>query len=665
MRKCTILVVIVLLAQVLAGATWYKENLAYGLRDSTFLFLSFSESDPQTMYLSTIDGFVFSTHNGGLAWSEARIVVKSQAFFGKIRCWPGASVPLGMSDALKGLQGNFGYGGFDLTKQFAFDYDGQAGNVDFLETGIDSMAYDKANPPMFINSSGFKVQDSAGSRGQGDTAKLGVALGGGAPRLKGMLRGRGVSVGMNLQQLLVMMGVEPTWVNHIGVHPADPNIAIAATSMGTYKTTDGGIGWIPVFGGTDRWERDGQHARFDPIDHNRIYLGTQKGLFISSTGGDRWERVSGTQLEGAYVKWVEPVLTPDGEVWVFAGTAIGGFLSKDAGETWRWIFFETLPETNFVTSIAVDKNDPNHIFFSTRDGVFVTFDCGEKWDRTGGLLFTSTFVPRIVVDPTDGAHAIAATEMNVWETYDNGKTWQVLYIDNGDWWVRNIALDPHEDGVIWIVTSSEILRLTPYRKATTQTGREGMFQAIVRKEPTEYQIMDAMFRNLYIHPGVQTKYRRKATGSFLTPEVSIVGGYFNMRSAGSIGVHPYTNLIYGAPMIERGMEYQGGYVALMAWWDLTGLFFDFDELNFGRIFGAIIGSMYHSKFEIARYYNERVRLLYKLVVNPPEEYQSHVDAAMRYRELTEHLDALTGGLYADHLAEVRKGGIPWLEGLLF
>jgi len=665
MKKISILAAMLLFSQLLCGAVWYKENLAYGLRDSIFLFLSFSDSDPNTMYLSTTDGFLFSSHNGGVAWNEARIIVKFQPFFGKVRGVPTVDgVPISVNDVMGGINMT-GLGGYSLQRSLALDFGPTEDSIEFLEQ--DALAerseMGSVNVPGVSVPGGFKVKDSSCGIVKGDASKLGVALKTGAPRLKGMLRGYHMpSVGMNLQQLLVEMGVEPTWINHIGVHPSDPNVALAATSMGTYKTTDGGIGWIPVFGGTNRWERDGQHVRFDPVQHDRVYLGTQNGLFISSSGGDRWERVSGTQLEGACVRWIEPLVTADGEVWIYAGTTIGGFLSKDSGDTWRWIYFETLPQTNHVTSVAVDKDDPEHVLFSTFDGVFVTFNGGEKWERTGGLLFTNTFVPRIVIDPTNGSHAIAATERNVWETYDDGKTWQVLYIDNGDWRIRSIALDPHEEGTIWIVTSGELLRLRQYARATSKNERVALFRELFSAEPTEMQLLDAIYRNLHVHPGQHTKYREKAKLSFFVPQVRAVGGYMRVKPWMTTFVYPWKEL-YDEPSLDRGYVYGNWYFGLTAWWDFGGTVFDFDEINYGRIFGEMNRSMLNSKFEMARYYNERIRLMYKLIVEPPEDLQTYLDAALRYRELTEHLDALADGIYSEHLEAIRQGGIEWLQGL--
>lgn len=661
MKRVSSLVALIVVCQFLSGALWYKENLAFGLRDSILLFMAFSQSNKDSIYITTTDGYVFSSHNGGKSWNEARLIVKGKPFFGAIRpAGRTTGVPISAANVIKGCK-KHGHGKRALGDALSFDF-GTTG-VEFLDRDDRPSPFHTAQVSGLVDPGNHEVMDVAGSAGGAGAAKLGVALKSGAPRLKGMLRGKRLpSVNMNLQQLLVEMGVEPTWINRLDIHPENHLKAIAATSMGTYMSTDGGIGWLPIFAGTDKRERDGQAIRFDPVNPDIIYLGTQSGLFISDNGGNRFSRVSGTQLEGAYVTWIEPVVTPSGDVWVYAGSTIGGFLSKDQGKTWRWIFFETLPETNWVSSIAVDLTDPAHVLFSTYDGVFVTFDEGANWERSGGLMFTSTFLPRILADPKDGQHAITATERNIWETRDGGRTWSVIYMDNGDWIIRNIAYDPHEEGTLWVVTSGELLRLRQKRPAASRSQRENVFRSALAVEPREYEVFDTAFRNFGIDPGYQVAMRKKATIRTLIPEVRLVGGYFSVKTSATIDVLPW-KLAQGVNLdnvYQRGSGYSTAYVGVMLWWDLQDLLFDFDQMSFGRTFGTAVGRMNSMKFELARYYNERIRLMRVLIIEPPEDLMAYMDVHMRFQELTEHLNALTGGLYESFLKKMRQGGVPWL-----
>jgi photosystem II stability/assembly factor-like uncharacterized protein len=666
-KSVAIAALLLLLSPCLTGAVWYKENLAYGMRDAILLFLSFAPSDPATLYLATTDGYVFSSHNEGMAWEEARIIVKGKSFFGAIRPTVAPSgAPVCAKDVLGGARHADG-ASFDLQDTFYFDYGEVQDEFDVFETGVYLKAYDPVHLPAFPSPGEVKIRDTLATHtGSAGHAKLGVGLKTGAPRLKGALRSMRVpSVGANLQQVLVEMGVEPTWINHVAVHPNDSNTAIAATSMGTFRTTDGGVGWLPIFAGTNRWERDGQHVRFDPIDPNRVYLGTQAGLFISPNGGDRWERVSGTLLESAFVKWLEPYIHTDGSVWIYAGTTIGAFLTQDGGQTWRWTYYETLPASNYVSSVAIDQQDPTHVILSSQDGLWVTFNGGASWETAGGLMFTATFVPRVLIDPANGSHAFACTERNIWETSDGGRTWQVIYIDNSDWKIRNMELDPHQAGTLWVVTSGQILRLRNYRQTVPRDTRVETFRQAMKQEPSETVALETAMDFFHISPGEQARYRGRVAWSAFVPEIRAVGGYLSAGATAFMDLVPYNKLLQldGGHALMRDHEQGIAYGGVMLFWDLSGVLFEFDQVNVGRVWGESLGAMYNLKFELARYYNERIRLLYKLIVEPPEDQMAHIDASLRYQELTEHLDALTGGLYADQIDQIKQGGATWLQGL--
>ena len=140
MRRVEAISLVFAAGLLLSGGTWYKENLSFGLRDSILLDLSFSASSPETMYLATTDGYIFTTHNGGWSWDEARIIVKGKPFFGAIRptvAPPG--VPVCASDALSGSLG-MGLGGYSTKEGLYLAYGTVGDEMDMFEAGLYSKA---------------------------------------------------------------------------------------------------------------------------------------------------------------------------------------------------------------------------------------------------------------------------------------------------------------------------------------------------------------------------------------------------------------------------------------------------------------------------------------------------------------------------------------------
>ncbi|HAJ06129.1 MAG TPA: hypothetical protein DCL76_06200 [Chloroflexi bacterium] len=87
-----------------------------------------------------------------------------------------------------------------------------------------------------------------------------------------------------------------TSINVIVIHPTNPDIAYAMTSLhetevaiGIYKTEDGGENWRPINNGLDLYTND---LQMDSISYDTLYAATERGVYKTSNGGEKWNRVS-------------------------------------------------------------------------------------------------------------------------------------------------------------------------------------------------------------------------------------------------------------------------------------------------------------------------------------------------------------------------------------
>ena len=116
-------------------------------------------------------------------------------------------------------------------------------------------------------------------------------------------------------------------VSWIAFDPVDPDVAYATyTNFGNFfqphvwKTTDGGATWNPLDGaGDDALPDLPVHTiAIDPTRTDRLYVGTDLGVFVSLDGGASW----------AVEEGFSPVITealhwarrPNGDAWLFAFT---------------------------------------------------------------------------------------------------------------------------------------------------------------------------------------------------------------------------------------------------------------------------------------------------------------------------------------------------------
>jgi len=667
---CRCLIVIALLSGLAATAAGqerharFTEDYAQGLRPQTFSWISFAPTDPDVMYVSTDTGYIFATTNRGVSWTEARVVTYSEPYVGSIRPAPtvtGAPITFGASISRMGSLGL--HGGYDIRDLMYFDF-GTTGQ-EFLDTSHNPTAYDPLLSPGGLSS--HRWMDPPHRRGGhlgALDASLGVGLTSAAPWLQILLRRMGApSAVMNLKDLVVRRGTEPTNISMVAVSPSNPRRALAATAMGVFESTDAGVSWQLLYAGSNAGERWASWIEHDPFHPNHVLLGTGKGLLESFDGGERFDLILGTQLSTEWVRSLH--FDPVREGRILAGTSNGAFESLDGGDSWRWIFYETLVESNRVAFVASHSGDERIVYLATHDGIYKTRDGGETWQRAGGLLFTAERMSALRVDPMDGDHLFTATSRTAWESFDGGDTWNVIYINDSDWWVRGIFGDPTDPQAFWVVTTAELLRLGPRRGE----DRRGAVAALVRRyrdaiaaspEPPLTEVLDTTLRHFGVRTGDRIAYRRRASTDRWIPFVSFEMGYQHPSAASWMNIVPWSQA--GSVMIPNIFEEQAikdfYWGMLVLYWTLPKALFTKDEAPFGRVF-AVNNKLYLDlRSEVLRFYTERLRLRIKLMDPNLTDPAKRFAMSLRYAELTEYLNAYTGGLFREELDRLRKGVSP-------
>lgn len=642
----------------------YSEDFALGLRPRTFTWISFAPTDPKVMYVSTDTGYIFATTNGGVSWTEARVVTSSPPYVGAIRPAPtvtGAPISAGAAISRMGRIGQ--HCGYDIRDLLYFDF-GTTGQ-DFLDTSLSLSAYDPITFPGRMSSHEWMAlrHDKGGHLGALD-ANLGVGLTSAAPWLQVLLRTMGApSTVMNMKALLVRRGTEPTAINMVAVNPSNPKRALAATAMGVFESIDAGVSWQLLYAGSNKGERWAQWIEHDPFDPDHVLLATGKGLLESYDGGERFDLILGTQLSGEWVRSLH--FDPVREGRILAGTGSGAFESVDGGDSWRWIFYETLKESNQVAFVKSHPQDAGTLYLATHDGIYKTRDGGDTWQRAGGLLFTAERMSALHVDPMDGDHLYAATKRTAWESFDGGDSWSVVYINDSDWWVRGIFGDPSDARALWMVTTGELLRLGP----RTGDGGGAALAALIQRykdaiaaspEPPLTEVLDATLRHFGVRTGDRIDYRRRSAIDRWIPFVSFEFGYQRPTAASWMNVVPWSTrpgiMIPNIYEEQATKDFYWGMLVL--YWTLPKAVFTKDEAPFGRVFSANNEIYLGLRSEVLRFYTERVRLRIKLLdpalTNPAMRYA----LSLRYEELTQYLNAYTDGLFQRELDRLQKGVSP-------
>ncbi len=284
-------------------------------------------------------------------------------------------------------------------------------------------------------------------------------------------------------QAIGALAMSPSGVLYAGTGEAGPGGgSITYAGNGVYRSTDRGKTWQHV--GLPDSGRIGRIA-VDPADDRRVFVaatgnlyqaGGERGLYLSTDGGDSWKQALKGENEttGAADVAVDPadpknVLVtmwdnhrePDRRFYTGLGSGI--FRSTDAGATWTRVglpFFAADPALGRIgVAYAPTKAGRVYAITSTEVGAFAGFyvsdDGGVTYTpRAGVPLVTGAFVygwwfGRLYVDPDEPDH-VYAPGVNLSETTDAGTNWGSAGVGQMHADSHGMAWDPKAEGRVYV-----------------------------------------------------------------------------------------------------------------------------------------------------------------------------------------------------------------------
>lgn len=125
--------------------------------------------------------------------------------------------------------------------------------------------------------------------------------------------------------------------------------------LGLKRSSNGGMAWTDTDIGEDVDLYNYLHL--DSTDSTRLYLGTQKGLFVSGDSGASWHKI--LLPASASLNDVAAVtVNPQNSRQIYAAIRSTIYRSDDNGQTWA---VQTLPTARVISSIVVDPDEPNRL----------------------------------------------------------------------------------------------------------------------------------------------------------------------------------------------------------------------------------------------------------------------------------------------------------------
>ncbi len=299
--------------------------------------LAYDSADHQHLYLGTVNGWIYESHDGGAAWKRlARMSGRDDLVIDNIvvdaanpkHLTVGAWV-LGHSD-----------GGLFTSSDGGLTW---SANLDLRGQSIRALAASASDPKLLV-----------------------------AGTLEGVFRS--MDNGLHWQRISPAGSQELHEVESVAIDPVNPETIYAGTWHLPWKTTDGGQHWNNIKQGIID-DSDVFSIIVDPKQPSVVYASACSGIYRSEDAGEQFHKIQGIPSTARRTR----VLMQDPEhlQTVFAGTTEGLFRSDDGGKTW---VRTTGPEV-IVNDVFVDPTDSKRVLLATdRGGVLVSNDRGNSFE---------------------------------------------------------------------------------------------------------------------------------------------------------------------------------------------------------------------------------------------------------------------------------------------
>src|SRR5262249_37785361 len=236
----------------------------------------------------------------------------------------------------------------------------------------------------------------------------------------------------------------------IRIHPYNPDLVYVAAvgnafgpneTRGVFRSKDDGKSWEKVLYGSAKTgvtdlAMDATNPRVlyaaawtgDRKPWTIISGSAESGLYKSTDGGDRWQKLSGGLPQGVVGK-IGVAVSPADPNRVYAlveaePDTAGLYRSDDAGMTWKRLVINAkrrlYQRTWYFQHIVADPRDANRAYVMNVSN-FVTEDGGRTWDEIqnlphedGHALWINPVDPRLMIMGNDGGGTVSL---------DGGKTW--------------------------------------------------------------------------------------------------------------------------------------------------------------------------------------------------------------------------------------------------
>lgn len=264
----------------------------------------------------------------------------------------------------------------------------------------------------------------------------------------------------------IIQGIENVRTISLAVHPEQVSTIYAGTfGSSVFRSRSGGARWFPLNAGMREHVAIVNQFMFQPGNPDILFAATTVGIFKSTNGGDMWQEMHNKGMNSVYV--VAIVQDPTRFNTIYAGTSGGVYKTTDGGELWfdsneGMIEGAGKPGTALslgINSLIMDPTDSRILYAGATNGFFKTTDGAKTWTKKEsglGKLYVSVFV----MNPSRSQELYAGTQKGLFYSNDGGETWVKKQNGLTNVNIRSLAMHPEDSGTLYAGTQGGLFKTT-------------------------------------------------------------------------------------------------------------------------------------------------------------------------------------------------------------
>jgi photosystem II stability/assembly factor-like uncharacterized protein len=176
----------------------------------------------------------------------------------------------------------------------------------------------------------------------------------------------------------LLAGIAGQPVRALALSASDPDVLVAGTLTGIWRTEDAGATWRPISPAGHEEIRNLDSIAIDPRDASTIYAGT-------------W-----------HLAWK----------------------TQDAGRTWKAIHAGMISDSDVMT-LTIDRRVREKVYATACSGIYRSGDSAGRWSKVSGIPGSSRRTRAFAQDPEQPATFYAGTTEGLWRSRDDLGSWSL------------------------------------------------------------------------------------------------------------------------------------------------------------------------------------------------------------------------------------------------